>query len=364
MRPKNRDLRRVLLKPFKTPRQSSAYRKSLVAALSRLDNRALAEDILLQLRQVVAEAPRRRGQPRFADEEFARKWVALALALYEARRISTQEFIFYASSWIEGVHESRVLEGRYDHDLEPISASLERIKREAGLHPDEDWLVGEGPTEYRRLTKKYDVILRRHFVATLREFGLQDLARRQDLSPDEFERSRERGRRSVFHRDELRAAIKDIVLRHESEAQKAAATAAFGAAVTSLGAGLEGLLLLRCLRSRQKAQDIAKNLPKPKRPRNAEDPTTWGFETLIEVCFQAGWLPPVTTPVARYSPAGLAHLLRVMRNHIHPGRQAREEPWLEPDERDYDDAEAIYVILLSTLGNIGIKACGKAPISG
>ena len=76
------------------------------------------------------------------------------------------------------------------------------------------------------------------------------------------------------------------------------------------------------------------------------------FETLIEVCLEAGWLPPVETSVARYDTAGLAHLLRLMRNHVHPGRHAREKPWSETDEREYQDADAIYVVLPSTLGKV------------
>jgi hypothetical protein len=170
----------------------------------------------------------------------------------------------------------------------------------------------------------------------------------------EFKRLRERGRRSVFHRDELASSIRDIVVRYEEDARKAAFAGAYSAAVTLLGAGIEGLLILRCLRSNQKALRIAQELPKPlrSRARNLEDPSRWTFEVLIEVCLKAGWLRPVSTEIADFDTAGLAHLLRSMRNHVHPGKHARERPWLETDERDYKDAEAIYVALLSTLGHI------------
>ncbi len=38
-----------------------------------------------------------------------------------------------------------------------------------------------------------------------------------------------------------------------------------------------------------------------------------------------------------------------MRNYVHPGRHAQDRPWSETCERDYKDAKAIYVILLSKI---------------
>jgi hypothetical protein len=81
-----------------------------------------------------------------------------------------------------------------------------------------------------------------------------------------------------------------------------------------------------------------------------DDPTTWTFQNLIDVCTEADWLRPVESEVAEYYPDKLAHMLRLMRNHVHPSRHAKERPWSEADERDYKDAEAIYSILYSVLG--------------
>src|SRR6185436_19402096 len=104
----------------------------------------------------------------------------------------------------------------------------------------------------------------------------------------------------------------------EADARRAAAIGAYAAAVSLLGAGLEGLLLLRCLRSKKKAIRVAKSLPKADRPGKPTEPTTWRFDQLIDVCLKAGWLPRVNTNVAVYESGGLAHLLRDMRNHVHP----------------------------------------------
>jgi hypothetical protein len=153
----------------------------------------------------------------------------------------------------------------------------------------------------------------------------------------------------VFHSEDTVEALGDHVIAYEREARRAAAAKAFSAAITSLGAGLEGLLLLRCLRSKDDAIRIASSLSKDSRPRNLGDPTTWNFEALIETCLAAGWLPPLTTPLAQINSGSLAHALRLMRNYVHPGRQVRERPWLQAGEEEYVDAEAIYTALLSVI---------------
>ena len=191
----------------------------------------------------------------------------LAIALYASRRISTQEYVFFAVSPVEGVHEGRWFDGAYDDELGPISEAIENIKKEHGLSPDEDWLRDQGPEEWNRLNRQFEAILDSKFLEALSEFGLHDLAALKEQSPEELDRLRERGRRSVFHRDEYAPAIRDVVVRYEKDARRAAAAGSYAAAVTSLGAGIEGLLLLRCLRSSQKANRISKRLPKRLRPQ-------------------------------------------------------------------------------------------------
>jgi len=349
----NRKVRRYLLRPLVRRPQRVADRKAFIDALGRLDNRALGETVLAQLRDVLSFSRSDKAQGYWKDPVFARKAVALFTALYVSRRMTKHEYFYWAAYFVEAVLEKRWTDGKYKNEVKPISQAMDDIERQHGLQPDEFWPLGTGPEEYIRLNSQYEALYDAKFLETLREFGLDNLADLKEQTPQEFERLCERGRRSVAHRDELALAIRDVVLLYEEDARRAASVKAYTAAVTALGAGVEGLLLLRCLRSSQKASRIAKNkLPKRLRPRSPDDHTTWTFETLIEVCLKAGWLPPVDTSVARYNPAGLAHLLRRMRNYVHPGRRARERPWLETDEREYQDANAIYVVLLSILGKI------------
>lgn len=106
---------------------------------------------------------------------------------------------------------------------------------------------------------------------------------------------------------------------------------------------------MRCLRSLKKAQSVAGALAKSKRPRKIENPEQWTFDTLIEICLAARWLPTVSTDSTKIRPDELAHVLRQMRNYVHPGKVATQRPWIEVDEHDYAEAEVIYTTLFATL---------------
>lgn len=343
-------VRRRLLKPLARRSPGVDDRDALAGALSRLDDRAMGVGVLSELRDVLFSTRSEKDKRSWRDPAQVSQAVVRAKVLYASRRISTQEYVLFASQPVQSLSESRWMDGRYDKDLAPIDEAMRAIEEEHGLEPDEYWPRGEAPKEYARLNRQYETLLDTKFIEMLRKFELDDLADLKERSPAEFERLYERGRRSVFHRDEDAPAIRDVVVRYEKDAGRAAAVGAYSAAITSLGAGVEGLLLLRCLRSKHKAARLSQKLHKRLRPRSPNDPMTWRFETLIEVCLEAGWLPPVETSVARYDAAGLAHQLRRMRNHVHPGRHVRDRPWCETDEREYQDAHSIYVVLLTVLG--------------
>jgi hypothetical protein len=333
-------------------------RKAILRALERLDARATGEGILPELVEAFSATRRSGTARRWGDPIAAARFIELTSALRASRRISRQEYLFFTSSAVSGVHEGRWMERLYDDDLGGIHEAMDALRKEYHLAADEYWPKSQAPAAYRLLDRKYGSVLDDHFVKTLREFGLNDVADLKQNNPDEFERLSERGRRAIHHKSDIVPALRDIVVQYEAEAARAASAKACSAAITSLGAGLEGVLLLRCLRSRRKAQATAASLPKRSRPRSPDDPTTWTFGALIEVCQKAGWFPPLSTSAAEYSGAGLAEALRGMRNFIHPARHARERPWSEADEEDYRDAEDIYTILRSKMagGSERVKA--------
>jgi hypothetical protein len=338
-------LKKDLLKPLVRRGRGRFNRKALQKALAKLEERALGEHLLDQVRSYF-DSKKFMNRRLWQDADEVKQAVIAAKALYVARRLSTQEYTFYALLPVEQYHGERIY-----HELMPISIKLEEIRKQHALKEDEDWPIGQGPKEYIKLNKQWEAADDSKFLDRLREFGLDDLADLKVNNSTDFDQLRERGRRAVFHRDDQVVVITDIVIRYEKDARRAASVAAYSAAVTALGAAIEGLLILRCLKSLTKASRVAGRLPRRIRPSSlhVKEPIAWHFETLIEVCYRAGWLPQFKTETIRFDSAGLAHLIRLLRNHVHPGRHFRERPWSEIDERDFRDAEAIYTILFNTL---------------
>ncbi|MEG6507941.1 hypothetical protein V6C03_03055 [Methyloligella sp. 2.7D] len=344
-------VRKQALRPLaKLPRKYDG-RHSYFEALDRLDQRALGERALNQLVDVLASEGDRK-KSNWGDFHEASKQVELAKILYASRRITKEEFVLFAVVPVEAFHDTNFRDGAYASDLKPLSEAMEEIEKNYGLSEEEYWEIGDAPDAYVKLNDRFEEILDAHFVAALRQFQLDELADLKRDNPKKFDELRERGRRSVYHADEYFHSIKDIVVHLEKESKKSSEISAFGAAVTSLGAATEGLLILRCLGSPKKAARIARSLERNYRPRRPDDPTMWSFDELIRVCDEAGWLRPVESESYVYNSADLAHLLRTMRNNVHPGRRAKANPWSEPGERDYRDARAIYEILCTAIGKL------------
>jgi len=366
MKEKDRKFRYAVLKPLVRRRANVADQEALISAFERIDQLAIGGDLLRQLHEVLNDFHQDKSSKSYGNPDSARKSVALAHALYLSRRISKQEYVFFAVYPVENVFDRRMADGKFENELGPINKAIEKIRKDYGLKSDEYWKVGDGPEKYKQLNKKWEAISEKLFLNTLKEFGLNDLTELNEKDPEEFNRLRERGRRAVAHKDEMSLAIRDIVVRYEEDARRAAEAKAYSAAIISLGASLEGLLLLRCFRSQHKAIRTAKKLPRSKRPRYPEYLTTFTFDNLIQVCLKAGWLPTVSTTYAHYNSAGLANILRELRNYVHPARHAKEKPWSEICERDYNDAYAIYIIMLSKVAGIGrrkIKSVANQALS-
>jgi len=330
-----------LLKPLRK-RKLKVDRKAVLHVLDRLEQQVHGEQLLFDLSQS------RKKTVIWQDIKEVRAYIDFVRALYVARRIARHEYFFYVSMPIERVHDDRWMEGVYS-EIDTFSSRIEAVERKHGLKEGEFWPLNEGPKEYQLLNQEYNLYYDYKMVETYREFGLDTIADLYDSNRKEFDRLHERGRRSVFHKDETVVILKDSILHYEEQAQQAASSGAYLAAVTALGSGLEGLLILLCLQSIKEAVGVASTLSSRKRPpkKTLNDPTKWTFDQLIEVCLAAKWLPNIETPYVEFIAAGLAHKLRLMRNNIHPGRIVRERPWWEADERDYKDAEDIYRALVA-----------------
>ncbi|MGH8145133.1 MAG: hypothetical protein ACREPY_02275 [Rhodanobacteraceae bacterium] len=343
-------IRRVLLKPLVRRRTSPAKQAKLDRAFQVLEERAIASEMLPEYMSAQKQACASDPKNHWKNPEIAKLRIEFAAAMYLARKLSFQEYTFMVAHVAEGVHDARLQDGAYP-ELTALSESMRKIERAHGLSSDQYWPTSDAPPDFLAVNAQWDNTETDRFSRTLKELEGQSVTDLFHKDRDEYDRLRERGRRSFFHKSEFKHALIDTIKRYEREAMASAEAGAFTAAITLLGAAGEGLLLLRCLRSRKKASEVAAALPSKRRPHKIDEPATWSFDNLIRVCLAAGWLPAIKTTTLAVRPDGLADLLRHLRNCIHPGKVCTVRPWIEAEERDFEDTEIIYTTLFSTVFN-------------
>lgn len=342
------NVRQRFLRPLGRRCNSPASLEQIEAAFRELEERAFAISLLPKLSNQSKLDREKRPNASWKDARTATSRIEMAIALYLARRISYQEYIFMVSQAAEGVLDGRITDKAYP-TLERLSCKMQQFEKDLESNDVGSGAPGTEPAEYTRLNKRWEKEADRLLASTFRELGAHDVAGHFERDRVGFDLLRERGRRSFFHKDDFVPALVDTIRRYEAEARAAAQASAFTAAVTLLGAAMEGLLLLRCLRASAKAIDAAKGLPKKFQPKDPVSPKRWTLENLVQVCLHAGWLPRIDTPTLSIRPDGLADLLRKARNQIHPGRVCSDRPWIQTDRREFDDAELIYTTLYTTV---------------
>ena len=66
---------------------------------------------------------------------------------------------------------------------------------------------------------------------------------------------------------------------------------------------------------------------------------------MIEISAQAGWIPNVKTERFIFSGKAIAHLLREVRNRVHPHVQLKKKLGLSFGREQYKDVEAAHRII-------------------
>lgn len=327
------------LKPLRRRIGGSVKTEMFINAIDRLYTQSKGLEAIERLKSDFSVGRYKDG---WKDITITRKIISLALALYVASKISEAQLVFFCSFQVEDIFDDRWMNKKIP-ELNDIQALMNE------LHNDGKRWTKRKKDKYDILQNKYDEEIENQFIRIFEELELKNLAHARKSHPIEFEKMRERGRRTIFHKDDTISALKDIVLYYEEEARKAAAAQAYAAAIVALGSGLEGLLILRCMKSKKKAILVASKLTGLQKPskRTSDDPTMWTFDTLIQTCTNAGWMKSSFTETMKLKTDKMAHAIRIMRNNVHPGKIARERPWREIDEEEYLDAEAIYITLLT-----------------
>ncbi|RUR14760.1 hypothetical protein ELY21_15365 [Legionella sp. km535] len=263
--------------------------------------------------------------------------------LYLSYRFCREEYTYFILAPIESFHDSRWSDKFYDARIRPILDKMDEIEKKHGLKDGHSWPAGKGPREYNKPSKEYDKIYEETFIETLRE----------------FDRLREHGRRIFHHKDATSEILRETVINYEKDAMKSSKAGAYLAGIIALAAALEGTLILICLKSTPLAEAAFEEIEKQdiketdtkrnKKKGNAKDPTTWSFDTLIQVCTRTGWIQNIETENAVFNASEIAHLLRKMRNYVHPARQSKEKPWMVTSEKEYQMAQSIYIALVYSL---------------
>lgn len=341
----SRKLKKYPLRPLVT-REKTGKPSEVNKSLEHFDGYLMGRFHLPKALDEVKKIKEEKNKDFYKDEEYVKKMLNFSAALFLAKRLSFQEFVFMASQYVEHYYDSMIFDFP---DMKAHYEDSKVVEKKLGLKPGEYWPKGKGPQEYQDLHRRFDRIYEKNFIATLKKFSLFQLAEIRETKPKEFDKLRERGRRAFHHKQESISVITDVVNRYERDAKRAASVELYGPAVILLGAAVEGLLLIRCLKSKRKASKIYKKLKKPS--KLSDKPMKWTFENLALVCEKAGWLPDIKYKEEVYLPAGFVSMLRRMRNYIHPGRIALETPWSETSEYEYEDAKAIYFLVRKRLEN-------------
>ncbi|TAU02190.1 hypothetical protein [Rhizobium ruizarguesonis] len=315
------------------------------AAIDYLTEKAMGVVALAQLAQELAAL---KGGKR--DEAYVKVQVAFAQAAEKAGRLTSEEYVFFAGYPVEGVHSDRWFAGSYDDQLAPFRQRLDDIEKEHGLSEGQFWPRGDAPPEYQAVSAMYDEILDRKFLETLEEFGLHELADMRRNHPDDYAAMRESGRRNVFERQDVSAALSKLTATYEGEAKRATSGGAYLAAAIMLGSAAECRLMLKARGNPIEASSAFSRLPPKIRRRQSANPLSWDFITLIAVAEEATWLETLERGEIAYSLPQLATLIRINRNMVHPARYAKDRPFVYIGEQLYGDARASYALLCDALG--------------
>lgn len=278
-------------------------------------------------------------------EERATHYLDIAEARFNAGEISEEERAFHRRYALENlIYESRLLNGYYEDVLGPISEKIKKVQSDHGLTDDEYWPKGEGPPEYIELNAEYEQQLDLKLVEVFREFGADDLAEFFLNDRENFDTHSELGRKSIFVDNDI-ARLNDLATGYEREALLSQENEAYLGASVMMCAAIEARLLVKCLSNDEKVRKAATELGLTNKVLKSKNPLAWKLETLIEISSQAGWIPNVETERFIFSGKGIAHLLREVRNRVHPHVQLKKKLGLSFGREQYKDVEAAHRVI-------------------
>ncbi|MCP0912903.1 MULTISPECIES: hypothetical protein [Legionella] len=355
---KDTRLRYLLTKPFTKRLKEFTATHSLSKALNVLEQSLNYDRQFQEILPEIESELHKQKKLNLSNPESLKQKLGKAKILFLARRMEEEQYFFYCLMLVERFFDDQWSSNKYKESVQPLEQQMAKIRSNYQLREDEDWNINEGPKEYKQLQKEYDDLYNHYFINTLREFDLNEMADLKYNNPQKFDELRERGRRSIFHKDCKKEALHELVLNYEKEALSAAESKAFLSAIILLAAALEELLILRCYKSPKKAREVYNKVGEKFKSRrdSKNDPSTWKFDCLIEVCFQAHWFKKIYRDEMELRPEKIAHHIRIMRNYIHPAKHIKDSPWRSTTQQDFEHVKSLYIFLLFSLKkSINIK---------
>lgn len=350
---KDSELRYLLTKPLTKRSKEFTNVSSLSKALNILEksvhNERQFQEILPEIKLQLREP--KKSNLSSLNPEILKQKLAKAKVTFSANRMFEEQYTFYCLMLIEDFFYDQWNSKKYKKFIQPLEQEMAKIRSRYKLEENEDWYVDDEPKEYKQLQQKYNDLYNQYFINTLREFDLNEIADLKCNNSQSLDELRERGRRSIFHNESKVEALQELVLNYEKEALRSAESKAFLSAIILLAAALEGLLILRCYKSPKRASRIYKNVEKKFKTRwdSENDPSSWKFDCLIEVCFQANWFKNIYRGEMELRSEKIANHIRIMRNYIHPAKHIKDSPWRVTTQQDFELVKSLYTFLLFSL---------------
>jgi hypothetical protein len=227
-----------------------------------------------------------------------------------------------------------------DPDLKRIEEEMEAIRKNFGLSLDDDGKLDEGPPEYQELNRQYDEILVAKREATFRELGEEDLLPFDgEIHELPVEEKLHLFEAAIDKSEDNQARLEKLLLRYKNEFALSAQAGAYYAACGLIGACLETLLLLMCLRDAEKTKNARKKFITEKKIRSSlpEDVLKWGLKDLIDFSRESGYIDNEV--------AAVMNVIQYHRNLLHPARYLQDVEFGHIGHEEYKFTKAIYTLV-------------------
>src|SRR5699024_1945774 len=288
-----------------------------------------------------------------SKEDYSRRMLQFVKAKRKSGGLSFPNYIFRAAFYVIEIHENRWLNHQYDEELNPISQKMKEIEKENGLKEDEYWPLDEGPDEWRELNNEYNRVLYQKLSKVFKEIGFEDIADLIKKDKAKYDKLYEEGRKNTFNETSEIEKLSAIIDKYKREAQISIESKAYYASAILSGAAIEALLLREVLKKPEQVSEVIDSLPQKNKPKS--DPKKWRLYDLINIAERADWLPKIQIKDDIFLLDALAHVVRALRNFLHPGRVLREKATIGIEKSEAELANSVLVVLNYAIEHINKK---------